>query len=53
MAEPSWLSWLRFDGLAPAPSVTTPTLLVHSDGCVLPDNAKAVHARLAGKRPRA
>jgi NAD(P)-dependent dehydrogenase (short-subunit alcohol dehydrogenase family) len=42
MAESSWLS---FDGLAPAPSATTPTLLVHSDGCVLPDNAKAVYAR--------
>lgn len=27
-----------------------PTLLVHSDGCALPDNAKAVHARLAGKK---
>jgi uncharacterized protein len=50
MAETSWLSWLSFDGLAPAPSVTTPTLLVHSDGCALPDNAKAVHARLAGKK---
>ena len=50
MAEPSWLSWLSFDGLAPAPSVTTPTLLVHSDGCVFPDHAKAVHAGLAGKK---
>jgi fermentation-respiration switch protein FrsA (DUF1100 family) len=50
MAETSWLSWLSFDGLASAPSVTTPTLLVHSDGCALPDNAKAVHARLAGKK---
>lgn len=50
MAEPSWLSWLSFDGLASAPSVTTPTLLVHGDGCVLPENAKAVHARLAGKK---
>ena len=50
MAEPSWLSWLSFNGLAAAPSVTTPTLLVHSDGCALPDNAKAVHSRLAGNK---
>ena len=50
MAEASWLNWLSFDGLAPAPSVTTPTLLVHSDGCAFPDNAKTVHARLAGKK---
>lgn len=50
MAEPSWLHWLSFDGLSAAPSVRTPTLLVHSDGCALPDNAKAVHARLAGRK---
>ena len=50
MAETSWLHWLSFDGLAAAPSVITPTLMVHSDGCALPDNAKAVYARLAGKK---
>jgi hypothetical protein len=50
MAEPSWLNWLSYDGLAAAPAVTTPTLLVHSDGCALPDNAKALYARLAGKK---
>jgi fermentation-respiration switch protein FrsA (DUF1100 family) len=50
MAETSWLNWLSFDGLAAAPSVMTPTLMMHSDGCALPDNAKAVHARLAGKK---
>ena len=50
MAETSWLSWLSFDGLAAAPSVITPTLMVHSDGCALPDNAKSVYAQLAGKK---
>ena len=50
MAETSWLHWLTFDGLAAAASVAVPTLLVHSDGCALPDNAKAVHARLPGKK---
>jgi fermentation-respiration switch protein FrsA (DUF1100 family) len=50
MAEPSWLYWLSFDGLAAAASVTTPTLLVHSDGCALPDNARAVHANLLGPK---
>jgi fermentation-respiration switch protein FrsA (DUF1100 family) len=50
MAELSWLHWLAFDGLSAASLVTTPTLLVHSDGCALPDNAKAVHARLAGPK---
>ncbi|HZN60881.1 MAG TPA: alpha/beta fold hydrolase [Planctomycetota bacterium] len=50
MAETSWLSWLGFNGLAAAPSVTVPTLMVHSDGCALPDNVKAVHSRLAGPK---
>src|SRR5262245_1973241 len=50
MAETSWLSWFSFNGLAPAAAVTTPTLLVHSDGCAFPDNAKTVHERLAGKK---
>jgi uncharacterized protein len=50
MAESSWLHWLTFDGLAAARAVTAPTLLVHSDACALPDNAKAVHARLAGRK---
>jgi uncharacterized protein len=50
MAETSWLNWFSFDGLAAAAAVTTPTLLAHSDGCVFPDNVRAVHARLAGKK---
>jgi uncharacterized protein len=50
MAETSWLNWFTFDGLAAAASVSTPTLSVHSDGCVFPDNMKAVHARLTGKK---
>ena len=50
MAVMTWLYWLTFDGLRAAASVTTPTLIVHSDGCVLPENAKTVHAQLAGKK---
>jgi dienelactone hydrolase len=50
MAELSWLHWLAYDGLSPAAAVTTPTLLIHSDGCALPDNARSVHARLTGKK---
>jgi uncharacterized protein len=37
MAETSWLNWFTFDGLAAAAAVSTPTLSVHSDGCVFPD----------------
>lgn len=50
MAETSWLNWFTFDGLAAAASVSTPLLSVHSDGCVFPENIKAVHARLTGKK---
>jgi uncharacterized protein len=50
MAELSWTHWLAFDGLSPAARVKTPTLLVHGDGCALPDNAKLVHERLRGPK---
>ena len=48
MAELSWLNWLSFDGLSAAPRVSVPTLFVHSDGCVLPNNVKALIDQLAG-----
>lgn len=48
MAEMSWLYWLAFDGLSAAPRVAVPTLFVHGDGCVLPDNVRTVRERLAG-----
>jgi fermentation-respiration switch protein FrsA (DUF1100 family) len=48
MAEFSWLYWLTFDGLSPAERVDVPSLFVHSDDCVLPDNAKLVQQRVSG-----
>jgi uncharacterized protein len=48
MAEFSWAYWLTFDALSAAPAVSVPTLLVHSDGCVLPDNVRKLAADLAG-----
>jgi fermentation-respiration switch protein FrsA (DUF1100 family) len=50
MAEISWLYWLTFDGLSAAARVSVPSLFVHSDDCVLPDNAKAVSDRVTGPR---
>jgi uncharacterized protein len=50
MAEMSWLHWLMFDGLSAASSVTTPTLIVHGDGCALPDNARRVHEAVRGRK---
>jgi uncharacterized protein len=50
MAEMSWTHWLTFDGISCAGAVHAPTLLIHSDGCALPDNAKRVHHLLRGKK---
>ncbi len=48
MSEVTWQHWLTFDGLRAAPAVAVPSLFVHSDGCVLPDNVRTVAARLTG-----
>jgi uncharacterized protein len=50
MAVMSWFHWLTFDGLSAASDVHTPSLFVHSDTCVLPDNVRAVHASIAGRK---
>ena len=50
MAEMSWLFWLTFDGIRSAGEVSVPALIVHSDGCVFPEHAKAVHAALRGPK---
>ena len=51
MAEMSWFLWLTFDGVRWAVEVSVPTLMgQHSDGCVFPEHAKAVHAALRGPK---
>jgi uncharacterized protein len=42
MTAMSWQPWLTFDAFAALPAAGTPTLLVHSDDAVLPDNARRV-----------
>lgn len=48
MAELTWLYWLTFDGLSGADKVTAPTMFVHSGGCVLPDNVRALADAVPG-----
>ena len=48
MAELSWLPFLTFDGMSRASAVTAPTLFVHSDGCVFPDNIRRLRRELRG-----
>jgi uncharacterized protein len=50
MATLSWPYWLGFDGVRPAGRVSQPTLMIHSDGCVFPDNARRVFERLRGPK---
>jgi len=50
MAVMSWWYWLTFDGKSAAERVSVPSLFIHSDGCVLPDNVRAVHAHLRGPK---
>lgn len=46
MAEMSWRPWLTFDGPAAAGTATVPAHFVHGDGAVLPDNVRAIAARV-------
>lgn len=46
MSVMSWQPWLTYDAFSLLPAVDTPTLLVHSDDAVLPDNARRVAAGL-------
>ncbi|MET7846117.1 alpha/beta hydrolase [Streptomyces sp. NPDC005356] len=46
----SWTNWLAFDALGQAPSVTTPTIVVHSDESALPENAKALYEAVQGEK---
>jgi uncharacterized protein len=48
MAELSWAYWLTYDGLSAAPQVRVPSLFVHGDGCVLPENLRVVAGKVAG-----
>jgi fermentation-respiration switch protein FrsA (DUF1100 family) len=44
------LYWLTFDGLSAATRVDTPTLMVHSHGCVFPQHVRQVHGQLTGPK---
>lgn len=46
----SWHEWQAFDSMVIAPKINTPTLIVHSDGSALPDNARRFYASLGGKK---
>ncbi len=46
----SWEPWLDFDPVSEAARVTKPALIVHTDNCALPDQARKVYALLKGPK---
>lgn len=46
LAVASWPEWLEFDGIRIAGSLTTPTLLVHSEEGAIPHGAKLFYQQL-------
>jgi hypothetical protein len=46
----AWRPWLAFDPISQAATVTTPTLLVHTDDCALPDQARKTYELLNGPK---
>jgi fermentation-respiration switch protein FrsA (DUF1100 family) len=50
LAAMSWEPWLAFDPVREAAGITAATLIIHSDGCVMPDQARRAHAALTGPK---
>ncbi|MBC7937258.1 MAG: alpha/beta hydrolase [Rhizobacter sp.] len=46
----SWNTWLDFTPIDKAEKITAPFMMVHSDSCALPDNAKKFYALLKGQK---
>lgn len=40
--------WLDFDPVSKAPAIKAPTIMVHSDGCAFPEQAKKFYSLLGG-----
>ena len=50
LAVMSWPGWLTFDALAPAPSISVPTLMIHSEDAAFPANVRRFGDALAGQQ---
>jgi fermentation-respiration switch protein FrsA (DUF1100 family) len=46
----SWDTWVTLDALGQAPKITTPTMVVHSDGSAFPDQAKRLYDSVRGEK---
>lgn len=50
LAVMSWETFQDFDPISKASAITVPTMVVHSDGCAFPDQAKKFYSQLKGKK---
>ncbi len=46
----SWDNWLDFDPVSQAAGATIPTLIIHTDLCALPEQARKTYAALKGPK---
>jgi len=45
-----WETWLDFDPVNKAPNISIPFMVIHSDKCALPGNARKFYDNLKGKK---
>jgi fermentation-respiration switch protein FrsA (DUF1100 family) len=50
LAVMSWETFLDFDPISKASAITVPMMVVHSDGCAFPDQAKKFYSLLRGEK---
>ncbi len=46
----SWETWLSFDPMSKAANISIPTMVIHSDGSALPENAKKFFEAVQGEK---
>ncbi|XVV01017.1 alpha/beta hydrolase [Actinosynnema sp. CA-248983] len=46
----AWPEWLGYDGIAHAPRIAAPTIVVHSEQAAIPDGARRFYAGLPGHK---
>lgn len=46
----SWETWLDFSPMEKASKIKVPSMIIHSDGSALPDNAKQFYNELSGEK---
>ena len=48
----SWENWLTFDPMPSAKKLASPVLMIHSDGCVLPEYTKKYYNEISSEQKK-